>query len=99
MEFKIMVDKKVYKDESILYVVSSSLTVHDVNELKELCLNILDESTGIVIDLENIVDLDIAGFQFIKSLENYALVHGISIDILNTPDSIKAKFKTIGVIL
>ena len=64
-----MADKKVYKEKLTLNILSSSLTSFDISELKELCINELDDCSNIKIDLKNVNQFDIAGLQFIKSLE------------------------------
>jgi len=94
-----MEDKKVYKLNTALILNPISLTLFDITEFKELCVSNLDGCKTIEINLEKTKEVDISGFQFIKSLENYCELNGLEIKILNTPDLIKTKFENIGVSL
>ncbi len=94
-----MEDKKVYRLGTALILNPISLTSFDVAGFKELYINNLDDCKTVEINLEKLNELDISGFQFIKSLENYCELNGLELKISNIPNSIKTKFENIGVSL
>jgi ABC-type transporter Mla MlaB component len=76
------------------------LTILALGYLKQNCIeNLTNDIKNIQIDLKNITNTDIAGFQFVKSIEKYANDNNLKLSIINVQQKLLDKLNKIGATL